>query len=200
MKISFRHNFKNFLGAFLFAAAMGVIIGYQFNIQKRIHIIQNSNEEENLAVEVASLIKANEAYSKQLDELSLQRNKLEFDVSNSSNNLANLESDIARYRILLGKAKVEGEGVIISINDSMVQTQLVDMINALRNIGYEALAINDKRLMANSGISSGMGSPIIIKVIGDKKLLNDSLKRAGGILEQTEISASIATSDKITIN
>jgi uncharacterized protein YlxW (UPF0749 family) len=42
-------------------------------------------------------------------------------------------------------------------------------------------------------------SPVTIKVIGDKKVLSDSLLRSGGIIEQIDDSGKVTQEDNIEI-
>lgn len=199
MQMKFNKLTKNYVIVFLLCIAMGYLIGYQFNVQKKIERISSGDEDELLAIEVATLTNANDQLSRQLDELLLQQENLEFEIANASENLTTLESDVSRYQILLGRNAVEGEGVTISINQAVVQTQLIDMLNALKNIGFEAISINGQRFIPSQGVASGYNPPLTIEVIGDKQLLKDGLERRGGVLEQIGINANIGQSDKLRI-
>lgn len=198
MKLNYKPSRNNFAAMFA-AILIGYMIAYQFNLQKRISAIQGSKQDEDLATEVAYLLTANDQLSKQLDDLSLQKEKLSSESTSSSNDLQALESDIVNYRILLGKSAVHGPGVIITIKSDLLLPQIVDLMDALRNIGFDALAINDKRITPKTGFMDGFKAPTVIKVIGDPTLLNDGLDRRGGILEQTGIDASIQKSDNVTV-
>ena len=71
------------------------------------------------------------------------------------------------------------------MDKKITSTQLIDLINNLKNIGCEAIAINGQRLTGTSSITSGIFTPpMTINVVGDKDLLYNSLVRSGGIIEQ----------------
>lgn len=199
MRLLVNHKSRNSLILFIVALMVGYILSYQFNLQKRINKISSDNEDANLAVEVASLVNANESAQIQLDELTAQLQKLNATSNASNTALQNMESDIDKYLIFTGKSDVEGPGVVINIDDNMFQTQTVDFINALRNIGYEAMSINDRRILSNSGVSGNLNKPIVIKVIGDTELLKNGLDRTGGIFNQTGINASVTAEKSIKI-
>jgi len=199
MRLLVNHKSRNSLILFIVALMVGYILSYQFNLQKWINKISSDNEDANLAVEVASLVNANESAQIQLDELTAQLQKLNATSNASSTALQNMESDIDKYLIFTGKSDVEGPGVVINIDDNMFQTQTVDFINALRNIGYEAMSINDRRILSNSGVSGELVKPIVIKVIGDTELLKNGLDRTGGIFDQTGIKATVEAQKSIKI-
>ena len=63
--------------------------------------------------------------------------------------------------------------------------QLIDLINTLKNIGADAITINEQRINNYSSIAQGVfNPPLVIKVIGDSELLYNSLNRSGGIIDQ----------------
>ena len=71
------------------------------------------------------------------------------------------------------------------MDKKITSTQLIDLINNLKNIDCEAIAINGQRLTGTSSITSGIFTPpMTINVVGDKDLLYNSLVRSGGIIEQ----------------
>lgn len=199
MKVVINNRGKNVLILFIVALVVGYILSYQFNLQKKINKISENNEDASLAIEVASLINSNEALAKQSADLSEQKDKLSSSSSAASEAAKNLDNDISKYKIISGKTDVHGSGIIITINEPLLQAQLVDTVNALRNIGYDAMSINDRRILTNSSFNGSLSPTITIKVIGDANLLKEGMERSGGILEQTNIKADIRIDKNITI-
>jgi len=94
---------------------------------------------------------------------------------------------------------VTGPGIEINFDDKVSSTQMVDLINAIKNIGCEVIAINDQRVVLNTSISEGFfNSPTNVKAIGDKELLFQALERTGGILEQIGFG-KVSKSDNLVI-
>ena len=61
----------------------------------------------------------------------------------------------------------------------------MDFLNALRNIGAEAIVINEKRIGPATGIGENTFSlPYRFQALGNKDILYEALTRRGGIIEQ----------------
>ncbi len=190
---------KHFLITFLVSLVLGYFLAYQFNLQKKITKISVNNEDAQLAVEVAQLIKSNDDLFSQLGELIIQKEKLQQTSNSSIASLQSLESDITKYQILNGSQSIRGKGVTIEINEMLMQTQQVDLVNALRNIGFDAMTINGKRILTNASFIGELHPKIIIDVIGDPTLIKEGLERRGGILEQTDINANVKIKEILII-
>ena len=84
------------------------------------------------------------------------------------------------------------------------QTQIVDLVNALRNIGTYLISINNQRITANFFIPNNyFSSPYEIKALGNKTVLESALTRKGGIIEQIagddKSKFEITTTDNLII-
>ena len=129
-------------------------------------------------------------------------------------------------KFLACKVAVEGEGVIITMNDStdtakngenqnlyvIHDDDILRVINELRAAGAEAISINGQRLTATSEIRCAgptlsvnnirSAAPFEISAIGDKKNLANAVKMRGGVAETLSvwgIALDIKISDKILI-
>lgn len=184
-----RKNIAILIGACL---VLGFILSRQFFLHKRVKIETQPEQENELAIEVSELIKGNK-------ELLLERNKLTDQYSlihkNSEDQkatLTSIQNSIEQYNIILGIVAVSGPGVTIQFNDMLDTTQLTDLMNALRNIGAEAISINNKRITPTTGWDiKTFSAPYKIQAIGDANLLKQSLERRGGIMENLGFSATV---------
>ena len=129
-------------------------------------------------------------------------------------------------KFLACKVAVEGEGVIITMNDStdtakngenqnlyvIHDDDILRVINELRAAGAEAISINGQRLTATSEIRCAgptisvnnirSAAPFEISAIGDKKNLANAVKMRGGVAETLSvwgIALDIKIADKILI-
>ena len=129
-------------------------------------------------------------------------------------------------KFLACRVAVEGEGVIITMNDSsdiskngenqnlyvIHDDDILRVINELRAAGAEAISINGQRLTATSEIRCAgptlsvnnvrSAAPFEISAIGDKKNLTNAIKMRGGVEETLSvwgIELEIQTVDKILI-
>lgn len=169
----------------LMGAVLGFFVAQQFFLHARITKTVQPDNENNLALEVSALIKTNTDLKQEVDDLSSQHDKLSRQGQDAKSANDTLEQNLTNYKIILGLTKVSGEGVEVKFDNKLNSTELIDLLNAIKNIGAEAISVNDQRLVINTSISSGLlEPPTSIKVIGDKNILYESLVRAGGILEQ----------------
>ena len=163
---------------------LGLIVANQYALYSRMGFADTENNLGGIALRVARLHSDNEKLKEQIDE---RRGQLE-DLRNASVGSSELrqilERDEQKYKIINGDGVIEGGGVIINVKHTMVLTQLIDFINALKNSGAEAISVNEKRIVVNTSLNEfdGMDS-FLIKVIGDKEVLYSSLTRPGGIFE-----------------
>lgn len=178
-------NKKNIILVSIIALILGVLIVRQFYLQKRLSKISHPQVGEALAYQVAELIKGNTESRVQIAKLQEQYDKMQKSSTDLQSAKETLDEKNKTYEIILGKAKTEGPGVAITFNDKIHSTQLVDLLNALKNIGVEAISINSQRITPASSITEGLfNPPVVIQAIGDKNLLADSLTRPGGIVSQ----------------
>lgn len=131
---------------------------------------------------------------------------------------------LRKYQIMLGTTDVSGEGVTITvadndkieisnsfsslyIADSIVHDgNLVSMINELKAAGAEAISINDKRITDSTCVTCAgnviqingekVGSPFVIKAIGDKDLLYGEMTRKEGTLYKLKLYGVITNISK----
>ncbi len=183
--------------------AVGLI--FAFIAVRQIYWNQNATkitqpEEANaLAMEVASLIKTNSDLRQEVDDLSEQYNKLSASLGDKQLANETLEKSLNQYSIILGTTKVKGQGVEIIFKDKISSTQMIDLINALKNMGAEAIAVKNQRLVPNSFVDPGIfNPPTTVQAIGAKDVLEEALNRKGGILNQIG-SGVVSKQDSLTL-
>lgn len=164
---------------------LGIIIVRQFYSQKKVREVSEPEAGNSMALEVAELIKTNAKMRKEISQLNDNLTKLNESTSNSQKANETINENLNVYQIILGLTNIQGPGVAIIFNNKMESTQIVDLVNAIKNIGAEAISINDKRLGPRTSIEEKvLYPPVKVSVIGDANLLHDSLVRPGGIIEQ----------------
>lgn len=137
-----------------------------------------------------------------------------------------MAEEAERYRIFLGKVKVKGPGVIVTLKDGQynpseenVNNYLVHerhvfmVVNELYAAGAEAVAVNGQRLSHRSYIvcngpvieidGNQHPAPFEIAAIGDPEVLSAALELQGGIkdmLVSENIEVKIETKNEIVFN
>lgn len=178
---------------------LGFIAVSQLRIKGKIQEIIDPRKSAVIAQEVGELIKDNRGLLTELKELQEQKDKLTDGSSVTTEE--SLSQDLTKYKIIAGDAKVEGPGVELKFEKPLQTVQLVDLVNALRNIGAEAISINEKRIGQESGLhENNFTAPYIVNAIGEKHILENGLTRRGGIIEQIDGSGKVIKKDNLSIN
>ena len=180
-----------------------------------------------------AVLKSKEKYDNLYEELERMERQLEIERTNSTQNnteLAELESTIKEGNKVLGLSEVSGNGLIITVNDNQKislnnwladpnllivhDTDLINIVNELKNTGAEAISINENRIVTTSSIECDgnvikingekIGAPFEIKAIGlPEALIN--IDRFGGYLDYLkedrylDVTVKKVDKDQITI-
>ena len=131
---------------------------------------------------------------------------------------------------IIGAIDVKGNGIVLTVADNAAatnsnigildnisnylihDTDLIILVNELKNAGAEAISINDERITNTSSITcdgnvvlinnNKISSPFTIKAIGSPEALLGALQRPGGHLEELKeygLLSEIRNENNITI-
>ena len=149
--------------------------------------------------------KYDNAYSK-LEKSEKELEELREKASNNDENSTNLSKSLEEYNNLLGYSELTGKGIIIKLNDGDSSTtkgiatnyivhdgDILEVVNALKNAGAEAISINGQRIVSNTPITCAgniikingekIGAPYEISAIGLTSKLYGAVTIPGGYLE-----------------
>ena len=212
------------LGVMCFALTAGICIQMK-TVEGTNSTVSNDYEENNLRAEV---LKYKERYDNRVKDLSNAEAELEKERESATKNdtaLKEKEQEITEGNKVIGLTEVTGPGVIVTLSDSkkdasssldpssllVHDTDVLSVINELKNAGAEAISINDQRLVPTSSIVCGgniieingekVGAPFEIKAIGLPEQLA-ALSRPGGyleILKNATVGVELKKSNSITI-
>lgn len=150
-----------------------------------------------------------ENYENAYEKLAKREEELEElrkQAANNSENSNHLSESLAEYNTLLGYSELVGPGVIVtlkdgdpSLNNSFLTNYIVhdedilEVVNALKNVGAEAISVNGQRIISSTSITcvgnvikvnnQKIGAPFVISAIGSSTWLHSSLTMPGGYLE-----------------
>ena len=180
---------------------LGVFLVSQFYSSTEYRKVVQPENSETLALEVAKLTKTNSDLRQEVKSLTSTLDSYK-DTSESGKKLyEKYLSDKELYDVIIGNAPKTGQGVSIMVTGSLGTTQIVDLINAIKNIGSGMISINGKRLVINTDLSQFSNkSDYKIDVLGNSKLLDSAIKRKGGILEQIstkDLKIDVVSSEEI---
>jgi uncharacterized protein YlxW (UPF0749 family) len=209
---------KSHITVALVCAFLGFMLTYEFKLLSADggKFISNraAGTEGEITDEVEVLQKQRSELLNKNTELTLQLKKYEENVTNEGEIKKEIEKQLAEAQRLMGLEEVEGSGIILTLipkgisydlegNDVYVsEDELTYLVNVLNFAGAEAIAINNKRITAQSGIKSYDNNSYIlindekiipklkieIKALGDKGKLQSALSFLS-ILEYQSLSA-----------
>jgi uncharacterized protein YlxW (UPF0749 family) len=168
----------------------------------------------------------NHALKKELNQKQQQVLEIEKELSNEAQVYFNLAEDAEKYRMYLGKVKVKGKGVQVTLADSdynpdeqnanqyiVHEHHVFHVINELYISGASAIAINGQRLSSDSYIlcngpvievdGQQHPAPFVITAIGDADTMASSLNLKGGvkdILVNENVEFTLERKEEIVIN
>ena len=175
-----------------------------------------------------SVLKWKEKYDlayEQLETKEARLEKLRDTVSNSSESSEMAKIELEKNNMALGYTEVIGSGITITLTDGEVaanrlnvssslvhDTDLIEVINALKNAGAEAISVNDERIVNTTAITCAgnivkvnnekIGVPFVINAIGSPEKLYGALKMLGGYISKLEddgVGVKIEKQTSITI-
>lgn len=138
-------------------------------------------------------------------------------ISNSEESSNILKNELEETEEYLGYTKLEGEGIIVRLEDNefkqIERWDLLSLVNELKLAGAEAISINDERIISRSEIATvgyqfilingnRVPSPFIVKAIGNKKYLESAITIKGGYLDEMKVNektVSYTVEDNIEI-
>jgi uncharacterized protein YlxW (UPF0749 family) len=169
-----------------------------------------------------------EDLTEQLKRMEKERSELLLEVEKlrAKSSDAFYAKELQRLGGYAGTVKLQGPGVVVTIDDSKRQSKpgdnpnlylihdddLLKVINELKAAGAEALSINGQRIIAISEIRCAgptlsvnnvrSSPPYVIKAIGDPQTLDAALKMRGGVVETLKfwgIQVQAATEQNVII-
>ena len=181
---------------------LAMVMCMQFKIVKETDITSiETMKEEELRSELANwkqLYKeAEEQYEEKVSKLNEYREKQE--STEESSKL--VKKELAQTNMYLGKTTVEGQGIVITINDTSSEDvepisaeDLLTIVDYLKLAGAEAISINEERIINMSDIvyvnnsiifvnQQRILAPYKIKAIGEPTKLESTLLGNGGYIE-----------------
>lgn len=171
---------------------LGFLVAQQFLSVKETTAIRDSKDNALFALEVSALIDSNQKLRSEISQLQERKDGLEAARSDRSKTQEELGKEGSILTIVDGNSKVKGQGVTLTIADQLQTEQLVDILNAIRNVGAEAFALNLHRINAYTSIRNlNVTPPYTFEIIGDPDILSNALTRPGGILSQIRVKGNV---------
>lgn len=212
------------LGIMCFILTIGIVVQVK-TVNNNGTTVGVKQEESELKTQVLKMKEKYENSYEKLQRTELELEKTRENATNNNEELKNLEKQIKEANVLLGMTDVKGKGVSITVTDGVVSsntlkvedliihnTDLLCIVNELKNAGAEAIEINGKRVVGTTAINCDgnvitvngekVTSPFTINAIGYPELLS-TLNRAGGYLSalnEDNVKTEFKKNNKINIS
>lgn len=204
---------------------LGIMVSWQY---KSINYNQNASSIQATRIEdlkdnLIQLQKTNNELRNRLQELQ-EENKAYENSRIGDNSIAeNMRKQLEAARIFAGLVDVKGKGIIITLDNNgfatVVDSDILDVVNELRAAGAQAISVNEERIVATSEIRQAgnladdnsyimingvrQKAPFVIKAISDPDDLERSLTMIEGVVDKLQdtyqIKVSIKKSEEIII-
>ncbi|WP_075981014.1 DUF881 domain-containing protein [Bacillus massilinigeriensis] len=209
-----------------------LVLGYMMAFS--FHITQTENQSSNITSkqwdrdmdlhnQIIDQEETNRKLQKELKEKQRKVLEVEEELAKEEQVFFNLAEDAEKYRMFVGKVKVKGKGVEVTLADGeydpstenannyiVHEHHVFKVINELYISGASAVAINGQRInhrsyiMCNGPVIEIDGNqhpaPFVITAIGDPDILSSSLNLNGGVkdmLVNENVEFSLEKKDEI---
>jgi uncharacterized protein YlxW (UPF0749 family) len=191
-------------------AAVGFLLVAQVRTTEGLRDRLATEREEDLARILADLSRESDRLQSELIEGRLTLAAVQNSAQSDELALATFQRRLDDLQILAGVVPAEGEGVELVVTDPdrlLLQDQLVDTVQELRDAGAEAIAVNDIRLIASSAFATHQGRlfidghpldvPYRITAIGSAETMAKALAIPGGAVDALESVPRVAVAMQI---
>lgn len=203
------------VGIMFFALTLTIFIQFKTINYTDINALETMQESE-LRTELTAIKTKYTETAEQLKETKNMIKEYEETINTDKEAAVLLESELEKSRNLVGKNAVQGEGIIVTLEDVEVgkngiirDDDLIELVNELKSAGAEAISINGHRIVNTSyiieldvGFISINGerrevSPYVVKAIGDITYLESGLsQKQYGFIDKTINSGKSVTIEK----
>ena len=202
---------------FLMCIMLFCIVFMQFKTANQTNLtdIKNMNEDE-LKKEIISWQNKYFKANTQLEDINNKINEYEGSIYNNKESSDILMEEQEETDKLVGKTNVEGEGVVIVLEDNeeqqILSNQLLSLVNELKYAGAEAISINGNRIINSTDIvdvnyvimleGKKLSSPYEIKAIGNQNYLSSTLNAKQGLMstyKETGITITMEEENNVQI-
>jgi uncharacterized protein YlxW (UPF0749 family) len=192
----------------IIALALGFLIIVQLRSQAVVVRTLASQDDTSVALLINDLNRANNQLIQQSAALTQQEGTLQQALGAGGTDSKTIEKELTVLREVGGEVPVHGPGIELHIDGTIMDFELQDALNSLRNAGAEAFSLNGNRIVSDTPIQtkgplltvSGntVRSPYVLNAIGDPEQLFAAAEVAATSL-QTRLQVDIVRKPDLAI-
>ncbi len=184
----------------------------QIKTIKNANMITGNGANSELKTEVLKWKEKYDESHKALEKSEKELEKQRTAATENDEDSKKMQDELNKLNSIIGTIDVKGKGIIITVADNNAvtnqtvsvlenisnylihDTDLLFIVNELKNAGAEAISINDERIINQTAITcdgnvilvngNKISSPFTIKAIGSQELILGAIQRPGGFLEE----------------
>jgi uncharacterized protein YlxW (UPF0749 family) len=202
---------------FMASVIIGILISLNINFNRDYNrVFLSAQQYQDAYNDRNKLINDISSLEKQYYDYNSKLNKYKYGDKNQHQVLGEMESELLKNKIELGTVDVEGPGIKISLSDASAEfdnnqidyefrlihnTDMIQVINDLKNAGAEAISINGQRIIDRTEIKCDgpffkvngvkIPGPFTIYAIGKPEVLKNYMLLEDNYLEQILIPRKI---------
>jgi uncharacterized protein YlxW (UPF0749 family) len=192
----------------LIAIGLGFMIVVQFRSQAAVARTLAAQDDTSVALLINDLNRANNQLIQQAVVLEEQQTQLHQALTSGGADSKALSKELTTLREVNGAVAVHGPGLEIRIQGPVMDFELQDALNNLRNAGAEAISLNGYRIISSTPVVSRgdtlmiaghvVSTPLVLRVIGDAEQLGPAADLSASSL-QTRVQVSIQRKSDLAI-
>jgi len=192
----------------LIGLALGFLIVIQLRSQAAVARTLAAQDDTSVALLINDLNRANNQLIQQSAALAQQQAQLQQALTAGGADSQAIEKELTTLREVNGEIPVRGPGLQIGIQGSVMDFELQDAVNSLRNAGAEAFSLNGYRIIGSTPIVSRgqnlliggrtVSAPLVLLVIGDPEQLQPAADLSASSL-QTRVQVNIERKPDLAI-
>src|SRR5207237_4475032 len=193
----------------LIGLALGFLIVIQLRSQAAVARTLAAQDDTSVALLINDLNHANNQLIQQSAAHSQQEAQLRQALTAGGTDSQAIVKELTTLRVVSGEVPVHGPGLEIRIQGPIMDFELQDALNSLRNAGAEALSLNGYRIISSTPIISRgqslliggrtVSAPLVLLVIGDPEQLQPAADLSASSL-QTRVQVDIQRKADLAIS
>jgi uncharacterized protein YlxW (UPF0749 family) len=192
----------------LIAVALGFLLVVQLRSQAVVARSLAAQDDTSVALLINDLNRANNQLIQQGAALTQQEAQLRQALTAGGADVQAIQKEFVTLREVNGEVPVHGPGLQIRIEGTIMDFELQDALNNLRNAGAEAIGLNGYRIVGSTPVQShgnsllinglAVHSPLSLLVIGDPEQLGPAADLSASSL-QTRVQVQIQRQTELAI-
>jgi uncharacterized protein YlxW (UPF0749 family) len=192
----------------MIGAALGFLIVVQLRSQAAVARTLAAQDDTSVALLINDLNRANNQLIQESAALTQQQAQLQQGLSGGGADAQAIHKELTTLQALTGTIPVHGPGLTIRVQGIVMDFELQDLLNSLRQASAEAFSLNGYRIVGSTPIISRgntltisgqtVQSPLLLSVIGDPDQLEPAANLAVASL-QTRMQVDVQRKTDLAI-